>query len=408
MPSLERMRRISSVLNYGGKTISEIHKANSDFAMEFTWDNNIQSKVCYIYDYWHDNHVELFNSFTYDDTTTKTKIDAKFIISSYGSIDKDQVAYHIMFRPSEKLTFDENDDMYYYETDYKDKYDMLYPIGMYIDIPDDRGVYNRWLICGYEQANQFVKYNVLPCDYRLQWVSTEGNKRFKRQMWCCTRSMNSYTSGVWIDRYMYSLDNINKLILPLNTITDKLNYLNDNGTNQRLILSAKTENPLAWKVTKIENTKPIGLVKATLKQDIYNPHTDYIERDSFGKIIGMYADYYDSNISAENEPITSTDHIELASSTYNIKVNGSYKLIQCIYKNQDDEDISDEYSSVIHEWTYTIDDIDVSDLITVLEQTDKNKIKIKFNNYTSYIGKSLIIGCSVNNVTNTTQLNIIA
>ena len=66
---------------------------------------------------------------TYENTT-KTKIDAKFIVSSYGSIDKDQVAYHLMFRSSQPIEFEPNDELYYYETDYRKRYDMRFPVGL--------------------------------------------------------------------------------------------------------------------------------------------------------------------------------------------------------------------------------------------------------------------------------------
>lgn len=36
--------------------------------------------------------------------------------------------------------------------------------------------------------------------------------------------------------------------------------------------------------------------KLTIYQDFWDEHRDYIERDENGKIIGMYADYYDSSV----------------------------------------------------------------------------------------------------------------
>ena len=132
MPNLETARRMQSAQNNGATTIGQIHKDNSDFIMEQTWLNDLQSRVCYIYDFYHDDSPTLNNHITYSDNTTKTKIDAKFIISSYGSIDKDQVAYHILFKPSQKLDFEEGDELYYYETDYKQKYGVHSFIGLII------------------------------------------------------------------------------------------------------------------------------------------------------------------------------------------------------------------------------------------------------------------------------------
>ena len=117
MPSLNTARRVSSMKYNGAKTVGQILKEESDFIMEDTWENDIQSKVCYIYDYAHDDQPGLNNHMTYDNTT-KTKIDAKFIVTQYGSISKDQVAFHLMFRPSQPVEFSPGDELYYFETDY--------------------------------------------------------------------------------------------------------------------------------------------------------------------------------------------------------------------------------------------------------------------------------------------------
>ena len=130
MPSLQTARRVANAKNNGAKTIGQIYKEQSDELMEWTWDNDIQSKVCYIYDYFHDNQPDKNVGMTYENTT-KTKIDAKFIVKTYQSIDKDQVEYYIQFRPSQKVWFEESDELYYFETDYRQKYGVQdFPIGL--------------------------------------------------------------------------------------------------------------------------------------------------------------------------------------------------------------------------------------------------------------------------------------
>ena len=130
MPSLETARRISSAKNNGAKTIGEIRKNESDFLMEETFLNDPQSKICYIYDYFHDDQPDKNVGMTYENTT-KTKIDAKFIVKTYQSIDKDQVEYYIQLRPSQKVWFEESDELYYFETDYRQKYGIQdFPIGL--------------------------------------------------------------------------------------------------------------------------------------------------------------------------------------------------------------------------------------------------------------------------------------
>lgn len=142
MPSLETARRIASAKNNGAKTIGQIYKEESDFLMEQTFKNDIATKVCYLYDFAHDDQPELKDHMTYENTT-KTRVDAKFIVKSYQSVDKDLVDYYIMFRPSQKMEFSEDDELFYYEKDFRKRYKAEFPIGLYCDIPDDRGIYRN-------------------------------------------------------------------------------------------------------------------------------------------------------------------------------------------------------------------------------------------------------------------------
>lgn len=227
MPSLSTMQRISSVKYNNAKTIGQIIKDESDYAMEETWSNDIQSKVCFIYDYFHDDQPLLKDHMTYNNTT-KTRIDAKFIIKLYQSIDKDQVEYYIQFKPSQKTDFDENDELYYFETDYKKKYGNDDFIGLYVDIPDDKGIYHKWIICSKEIGNQFIKYLILPCNYLLRWIEKDGQHRYKRTMWAALRNQNSYIlrfileticrkfSNCWKPVKLHKLQHKNEICLSVN------------------------------------------------------------------------------------------------------------------------------------------------------------------------------------------------
>lgn len=399
MPSLDVYKR---VISSKGNTVGTAHKTHSDIVMEATWGSDIQSKVCYIYDYFHDDKPWLAEDITYENTT-KTKIDAKFIVTKYSSIDKDQVEYHIMFRPSQPVRFNNGDDLYYFETDYKDIYLMTFPIGFYIDIPDEKNCYRKWLIVEQEEGNQFIKYSVLPCDYRLQWIEHNKNTRIKRQMWCATRAMNSYTSGLWIDRYFNSLDDVNKVWLPLNPITEKLGFLGEDGQNQRIILSALTRHPLTWKISKIENTKPIGIYKITLDQDSFNPNTDYVNYETKE----MYADYYSSSLTPKEDTtvLYAQNHCEITTSTNTIKCGGSYKLLTLNIFDSQQNNITDLYTDSldIFSWEFFIDGKNITnDGIILLKQLEeKNKIRIKFTDNREYLTKILTVKCNINKNTET-------
>ena len=395
MPSLETARRIASMKNNGAKTIGQIRKEESDFLMEQTWDGDLQSKTCYIYDFYHDDKPWLAEDITHEDTT-KTKIDAKFIVTKYSSIDKDQVEYHLQFRPSQPVRFTEDDELYYYETDYKKRYSTQFPIGLFVDIPDEKNVYRKWLIVAKEEGNQFLKYSVLPCDYYLHWIEVNGTERIKRKMWCVSRAMNSYTSGRWIDRYMLGLDDIQKIWIPINPITEQLSYIEENK-NKRLVLSALIKKPHVWQISKVENTKPLGIIKITLDQDSWDEHTDYVNLET-GE---MYADYYASDITptdpTEPNPTPLSNYSTITASTSTIKIGGSYKTLTATVFDESGTDITDTYSNATFNWTCSIDgeDFTNSNIITWLDGTIFNKKKIKFSNDRSYLEKILEVKCVV-------------
>lgn len=275
MTSLQTARRVANAKNNGAKTIGQIYKEQSDWAMEQTWDNDIQSKICYIYDFYHDDQPRLAKGMTYDNTT-KTRIDAKFIIKSYQSMDKDQVDYYVQFRPSQSIRFSEDDELYYFETDYKTTYGNTFPIGLYLDIPDDRNVYRKWLICREEKANQFAKYLVLPCDYELCWIETNGKDRIKRRMWSVLRMQSSYTIGQYTDHVFTRTDNQNKIWLPLNKLTEKFWYTNSEDTTMRIVVTIRCQDVTANVTTSWQEIKMTIIPTSNILELYFYPGEFYL------------------------------------------------------------------------------------------------------------------------------------
>lgn len=394
MPSFEEIQKMYQAVGMSG-TVGENLKNISDDLMDLTWDNDIQSKKCYIYDYFHDDQKELSYGMTYENTT-KTPIDAKFIVSQYGSISQDQVEYHLQFRPRQKLTFEENDDLYYFETDYHRKFKVQFPIGLYVDLPNDMGVYEKWMIVQKNIGNQFIKYSILPCNYHLEWIERDGHRKIKRKMWAVLRLQSSYNSGLWTDTYMTKQENQDKIWLPLNRITEKIWYSTDQNKNMRVLVSAYTDRPVAWKISKVENTQPIGIQKLVIYQDYFDQNKDYIEKDSNGNIIGMWADYHDSDIEPiEPDPITNKLNSEIISSTPKIKVGGTYKLLTLKIYDDDHNEITDNYSDATFSWKCSVDEEDLTEKVTWFVVKSNNQIKIKFPNDRTCLDHILDIVCTV-------------
>lgn len=398
MPSLQTARRVANAKNNGAKTIGQIYKEQSDWTMEQTWDNDIQSKICYIYDFYHDDQPRLAEGMTYENTT-KTRIDAKFIVKSYQSMDKDQVEYYIQFKPTQKTHFSEGDELYYFETDYRKKYHNDNFIGLFIDIPNDENIYEKWMILRTEPANQFPKYLILKCNYELMWIENNGTEKIKRRMWSVLKMQSSYNSGLWTDLRFTSQENQDKVWLPLNPITEKIWYTDESSKNMRVLVSSFTDNAIAWQISKVENAQPLGIQKLTLYQDFFDQHRDYIEKDSDGNIIGMWASYFDSEI-APTDPSTPTTPpssitAKISASTSTIKVGGSYKNLTVNLFNDSNEDITTEYADATFTWTCFIDNEDWTDKVTWRAGTEYNQKKVKFPNDTSAIGKILSIKCEI-------------
>lgn len=150
---------------------------------------------------------------------------------------------------------------------------------------------------------------------------------------------------------MTTPENQNQFILPTNPITQTIEY------NMRFLISDNKKEPIAWEVSKIEDTFPVGVIYITVKQDLFNPSTDNKEL--------MIADYYKSEIMPKPEiEIDRPDiHIKYNNSP-EIKVGGSYKVFNAVSELNFDE------SKI----TWSIEGIDEENYSSLLSS---NQIKIK-------------------------------
>ena len=375
-----------------GGTLGEVRKQQSDEIMDATWWGDIQSRVCYIYDYFHDGEKDKLRGLNPQNDKNKVPIDTKFIITQYGTISKGEVEYHIQFRPNQECPLD------YFEDLYGRKYDSVFPVGLYIDIPDDRGVYNKWLICAKHIANQFVKYSVLPCNYSLRWIY----KGEKYLMSAIVRTSNSYTSGVWRDYVFQTTNNQDTLWLPANSITDNIYY------DERFIVSAPIKEPIVWSVTKIDGIDTHGIVKLTLLQDKFDQFKDYVNLETYE----MYADYYESAIEPVDSPQTiveddknddvivdvNTCTVTCSGTSAVLKVNGGYKTLTAKVYDSNNNDVTNDYN--LFDWSFYIDDESINDKIYIVKQDVHNIIKVKFTGDETYIGKIIECKCLCTGVDN--------
>lgn len=187
------------ILGYNSQ--GRAHKGNSDMIMDATFKRDIQYQVGYFYDYFHDDEPLIYKDLHPENNPDKIPIDIKFIVHQHNTENKDQVGYHIQFMTSQKNPID------YYDDVFVKKWDAEFPCGLYCDLPDEKGVYRKWLVT--ERADwlglQFPTWYVLPVDYLYQWVyrDVKGNAH-KYQMCGVQRSQSSYNSGVWLDLFWFN------------------------------------------------------------------------------------------------------------------------------------------------------------------------------------------------------------
>lgn len=405
------MASLEALKNYYGSevTIGKQIKAKSDLIMDETFDYDVTTRICYIYDYFHDdvetkNLCEYGTGYVPPDGSSKIPVKLKFLIKSYKSLAKDDPDYYIQFSMSDWNKVSDDPANQTIVPDYFSEYSRLgihYPIGLYVDIPDDRGVYWRWLVVYEDVANQFPKFGIIKCNHQLDWVINKPDGRYKRAMWGSQRTQSSYNAGIYSWDKTTVMENQSKFWLPWNSISKEIFY------NQRIILSMPMDVPLTWQISKVENTTPRGVVQFALYQDTYNPKTDYIDK-SDPDHWRMYADYYkfpaipEVDETESQEVIAPIGSCVVSSTTAHFKVGGTYKTLAAVFYDENGEEIT--VSDYI--WSFRMEDGSEAPVETK-EATDENKIKVKFVGDESYVGQNIIAACTASGITGQESFDVI-
>ena len=380
-----------------GAFAGQTKKNQADVIIESTWYEDLATRTCYLYDYYHDNEPLKLNDL-HPDERYKVPVDLKYIINGSQTMDKDVISQHIMFKPSEEGHYEM---IPYYKQMFMDTYSAQFPVGLYCDIPDSKGKYNRWLIVDRANFNdpQFPTYEVLRCDYIFQWI-WDGKKL---QYPGVLRSQNSYNSGIWTDYITTAIEDQQKFAVPLTKETEHLWY------NIRMIIDNNVQDELelrAWKITKVNRVAPNGVTRITLAQDYYDDHVDYVERDNDGKIIGKWCDYFKGGITPKNpEEFDPPVYCEVTCTGKPVlKMNDCYKTFSVNFFRE-----GEELKFKTGKWSFAIVDRQAgsiqsfdedTELISVLYPDDpnpkakglhENQIKVKFIGDTDYINWILVV-----------------
>lgn len=165
--------------------------------------------------------------------------------------------------------------------------------------------------------------------------------------------------------------------------------------DMRMCISEPREEPLVWHVSKVEDMNTKGVLMLTVAQDRFNSHTDYIEKDTEGNVIGQWASYFDINDTpaddAEITPDAVYSRITFSGSAPEIKVNGNYKKFTVTFY-----DDTGEVPFHAGSWSYMVDGADASSLLKIEDasvnpELQQNQVRIKFTGGDVYIGRNLVV-----------------
>ena len=165
-----------SMLTSRGKNLSQARRKQSDMIMNATFTGDTGYKRVYILDPENGWHYE----------------DAKYSKHATVSILKDAVDYYLQFRPK-----------------------VHYPVGVYVFIPNDMddeigfeeyepddpfkdkgfNMTKLWMIVNRNDETQFVRYNILKCNWDFKWMCKVHGKWELMHVIGCSRNANSQ---VWL------------------------------------------------------------------------------------------------------------------------------------------------------------------------------------------------------------------
>ncbi len=336
--------RMAAMGGYEG----EARRRNAQKIMDASWMRDPATKPVFVK--WCDTGTPVVDD---DDEV----LYAKYNIKSYYSISGDNVEYLLQFRLD----------------DIKDRPDIK--VGSYVKIPDEMDNWNWWLIVAKDDRTQFAQYYVLKCTWTYRWVAKVDGKRRVYECLGCGRKQNSYNSGVWLDYQTATIENQEVFLAPTNEDTKTIYY------DCKFLKSMPGRYPpLAWKISKIEDTLVDGITRFTMTQEQYNPATDDAEK--------MVGNYYESAVQPEileTEEIPTVSDLEITySGSPAVKAGGGFKKFAL--KSRIDGKLVDCTEEV--SWSIDFPDGDSAQLET---SVNANIFKVKCKPNYLLIGKTFTI-----------------
>lgn len=337
--------RMSALGGYEGN----VRRNNSQKIMDASWMRDTATRPVYVK--WVDSGLPTIGEF--DEV-----LYAKYNVKSYHNITGDAVAYLLQFRLE----------------DMKNRPDIK--VGSYVQIYNEMNEPEWWLIVHYDDRPQFRQFSILKCTWTYRWVSIVSGRRRIYECLGAPRKQNSYNSGVWLDYTTQTVENQEVMWLPTNSDTKTIHY-----DCKFLKSEIGRMPPLAYKVSKIEDTAAIGITKFTMTQEMYDPSRDDAEL--------MIGNYYASSVEPElpkiEEPTVVSNFEITHSGTPSVRAGGGFKKFT-LKKSVDGQldKVTDEVNWYINglQITKTVEDEENSFNLIIKDENDSDVIIAEALKYT--------------------------
>lgn len=324
-----------------GRNMSEMLRLQSNMVIEQTWERDPNYRQVY---------VVRVNHGLPEVTSKHELIDVKFNVETYQKLTSDEPAYLLQFRHGAEKR---NQDI---------------AIGSYVYMADEDGEWKWWLMLGLDERPAFRQYHIAECNYKLGWV-------FDGKIYYHLGVLRSGSSGdIDENSYTSTVDGTQSIWLP--TTADSVVI----GYNQRFLISdTKRLTPLAWEISRIQDTQPFGITKLTMKQTTFDENHDNAEF--------MLANYYDTAMEP-TEPDIEAELVGTAAITFsgvsaNIRVGGSFKTFTPVFSNE---------GTTVQSWLVSDENGDISsDTENYTIEYSGELLKLKVAQNYKLIGKVLIV-----------------
>ncbi len=352
--------RMNALGGYEG----ESRRRNSQKIMEASWMRDASTKPVYVK--WVDSGLPVIDD---DDPV----IYAKYNVKSYHNITGDEIAYLLQFR-LEDIRNNPN-----------------IKVGSYVQIENEMGDPEWWIIIHCDDRTQFRQYSILKCMWIYKWVSIKEGKRVIHECLGAPRNQSSYNSGVWLDYTFQVPENQHIAIMPTNNDTRTIAY------DTRFLISDPERRPIiAWKISKIMSAFNGSVTKFTMTQEQFIAARDNAEL--------MVADYYESAVTPElpemeESPIVSDLEI-VYSGQPAVRAGGGYKKFTLKSR------IDDQLVDVTEDVTWSID-FPEEDIEKLSSSVKGNIFKVKCLDDYYLIGKTFTITAESNGSSKSITVEVI-